>query len=133
MKKTFKYFPILKTRPSENRAYDKLSSSIKDQILPIIEMTGARSYKYPSNHKTMAGVVRPGDINKKIESILELVQNRPFILDITDDESLMYDGINTIKNHDNGYGEWRKFLTKNENFKNYPSNFLPKRFCFCNR
>ena len=109
--------PILKTRPSENKAYEKLSDTVKDNILPIIEMTGARSYKYPKTHKTLAGVIRPGDINKKIENILSLVQNRPFILDITDDESLMYDGINVIKNPENGYYEWRKFLTKNEDFK----------------
>lgn len=109
--------PILKTRPSENKAYEKLSDTVKDNILPIIEMTGARSYKYPKTHKTLAGVIRPGDINKKIENILSLVQNRPFILDITDDESLMYDGINVIKNPENGYHEWRKFLTKNEDFK----------------
>ena len=117
MKKTFRYMPILKTRPSENKAYEKLSDTVKDNILPIIEMTGARSYKYPKTHKTLAGVIRPGDINKKIENILSLVQNRPFILDITDDESLMYDGINVIKNPENGYHEWRKFLTKNEDFK----------------
>ena len=117
MKKTFRYMPILKTRPSENKAYEKLSDTVKDNILPIIEMTGARSYKYPKTHKTLAGVIRPGDINKKIENILSLVQNRPFILDITDDESLMYDGISVIKNPENGYHEWRKFLTKNEDFK----------------
>lgn len=117
MKKNFRYMPILKTRPSENKAYEKLSDTVKDNILPIIEMTGARSYKYPKTHKTLAGVIRPGDINKKIENILSLVQNRPFILDITDDESLMYDGINVIKNPENGYYEWRKFLTKNEDFK----------------
>lgn len=117
MKRTFKYMPILKTRPSENKAYEKLTDVVKDRILPIIEMTGARSYKYPKTHKTLAGVVRPGDINKKIDNILSLVKNRPFILDITDDESLMYDGINIIKNPENGYQEWRRFLTKNEKFK----------------
>lgn len=117
MKRKFKYMPILKTRPSENKAYEKLTDAVKDKILPIIEMTGARSYKYPKTHKTLAGVVRPGDINKKIDNILSLVKTRPFILDITDDESLMYDGINIIKNPENGYQEWRRFLTKNENFK----------------
>ena len=135
MKKSFKYMPILKTRPSENKAYEKLSDTVKDNILPIIEMTGARSYKYPKTHKTLAGVVRPGDINKKIDNILSLVKNRPFILDITDDESLMYDGINVIKNHENGYQEWRKFLTKNETFKQlviptiqFDTNYIPDTF-----
>lgn len=117
MKRKFKYMPILKTRPSENKAYEKLTDAVKDKILPIIEMTGARSYKYPKTHKTLAGVVKSGDINKKIDNILSLVKTRPFILDITDDESLMYDGINIIKNPENGYQEWRRFLTKNENFK----------------
>ena len=135
MKKTFKYMPILKTRPSENKAYEKLADSVKDKILPIIEMTGARSYKYPKNHKTLAGVVRHGDINKKIENILSLVKNRPFILDSTDDESLMYDGINIIKKPENGYQEWRRFLTKNEKFKQlviptiqFDTNYLADTF-----
>ena len=35
------YCPILKTRQSEVDAYDMLDPSVKDSILPIIEMTGA--------------------------------------------------------------------------------------------
>ena len=92
MKKKFKYMPILKTRPSENRAYEKLADTVKDKILPIIEMTGARSYKYPKTHKTLAGVVRPGDINKKIDNMTVLARYREGLKTmLTDARAGMFD------------------------------------------
>lgn len=114
----FYYFPILKTRPSEIRAFTELDNEIKDLILPVIEMTGARGYTYPQNHKTSPGVKREGDINKQRIKVLEMVgENRPFILDITDDISLRYDGLSKIENHNNGYQAWIDFLTADEIFK----------------
>ena len=78
------YFPILKTKPSEIRAFKELDEKVRNNILPIIEMTGARSYTYPENHKNvnLAGKKRPGDINKKRKTILDMVGNNKFILDI---------------------------------------------------
>lgn len=113
------YFPILKTKPSEIRAYKELNEEVKNYILPIIEMTGARSYTYPENHKNieLAGKKRPGDINKKRKTILDMVGNNKFILDITDDESLHYDGIEQLQQSDNGYDAWLKFLLADEKFK----------------
>lgn len=113
------YFPILKTRPSEIKAYINLDENIKTQILPIIEMTGARSYTYPKTYKDpeLIGTKRPGDINKKRKTILDMVGENRFILDITDDESLHYDGIAQLQTPDNGYAEWLKFLLADEKFK----------------
>ena len=45
------YFPILKTRPAEVNAYDMLDSNIKEEILPIIEMTGELGYTYSQKCK----------------------------------------------------------------------------------
>ena len=113
------YFPILKTKPSEMKAYINLDDNIKRQILPIIEMTGARSYTYPKTCKNqeLIGKKRPGDINKKRKTILDMVGENKFILDITDDESLHYDGIAQLQRVDNGYSEWLKFLSVDEKFK----------------
>jgi hypothetical protein len=92
---TFFYFPILKTRPSEITAYELLNDSIKDEILPIIEMTGALGYRFPKNYKveSLRGKKHPGNINKKVDKILYFIGKRRFILDITDDDSLKYDGL----------------------------------------
>ena len=101
------------------KAYTNLDDNIKKQILPIIEMTGARSYTYPKTckNKELIGTKRPGDINKKRKIILDMVGENKFILDITDDESLQYDGIAQLQDPQNGYAEWKKFLLADDQFK----------------
>lgn len=117
------YFPVLKTRPSEIAAYENLSQPVKDGILPIIELTGALGYTYPKNYKieSLRGTKRPGDISKKRQKILDLMEGHKFILDITDDESLKYYGLSEkqggLLDPSNGYQAWRTFLTNDEEFK----------------
>lgn len=117
------YFPVLKTRPAEVLAYDNLDISVKDGILPIIEMTGALGYTYPKNYKieNLRGTKRPGDISKKRKKILDLLENRRFILDITDDDTLKYYGlsekIGDLLDPSSGYKAWVNFLTADEQFK----------------
>lgn len=121
--KQYYYFPVLKTRPSEILAYENLSDSIKEDILPIIEMTGALGYTYPKNYKikNLQGTKRPGDISKKRKKILDLMENKKFILDITDDDSLKYYGLSEnsgdLLDHSNGYQAWINFLTVDEQFR----------------
>lgn len=122
------YFPILKTRPSEVNAYDMLDESVKQEILPIIEMTGELGYTYSKNCKDekRRGTRRPGDINKKIPKILDFMKERRFILDITDDPTLKYDGLGStdagLLNPENGYANWTNFLKQDEVFK---KNVIP--------
>lgn len=117
------YCPVLKTRPAEINAYELLNDIIKDKILPIIELTGAIGYTYPKNYKIveLRGTRRPGDINTKLQKIYDLMQKRRFILDITDDETLMYDGLSSSKggllDPSNGYEKWIDFLTHNDDFR----------------
>lgn len=120
---SYYYCPVLKTRPAEFNAYESLNDSVKNGILPIIEMTGALSYTYPKNYKVkeLQNTKRPGDINIKIKKIYSLMQGRKFILDITDDEALMYDGLSEAKggllDSTNGYEKWISFLTQDSKFK----------------
>ncbi len=117
------YFPILKTRKSEVVAYENLDDSIKNIILPIIELTGALSYTYPKNYKieSLRGTKRPGDISKKRQKILDLMEGRKFILDITDDDTLKHDGLSEtsggLLDHSDGYNAWITFLSQEEEFK----------------
>ncbi len=117
------YCPVLKTRQAEFNAYESLNDTVKNGILPIIEMTGALSYTYPQNYKIkeLQNTKRPGDINTKIKKIYSLMQGRKFVLDITDDEALMYDGLSEAKggllDSTNGYEKWINFLTQDSKFK----------------
>jgi hypothetical protein len=97
-----------------------LDDSLKEGILPIIEMTGSIGYTYPKNYKdeSLRGTHRKGDISTKIKKILGLVGSRKFILDITDDQSLMYDGLSRILDHTNGYRAWIDFLREDLIFQN---------------
>jgi hypothetical protein len=117
------YCPILKTRPSEVSAYELLDDSVKDGILPIIEMTGAIGYTYPKNYKIegLRGERRAGDINDKIKKILSMVEKRRFVLDITDDASLMHDGLSSksggLLDPTDGYNAWLSFLQQDDAFR----------------
>jgi hypothetical protein len=137
MTKKFYYLPALKTRASETRAYAELSDDIKDEILPIFELTGVRGYTYPQKYIDMGmpDKSRSGDINKKRKELLNLVCNRPFILDITDDDTLKQDGITKLASSANNYEAWLDFLTEDEKFKSlviptiqFDTRHLPETF-----
>jgi len=104
-------------------AYDALNDTVKDNILPIIEMTGELGYTYTKNCKdeNLRGKRRQGDIYNKIQKILDFMDDRRFILDITDDASLKYDGLSSkgggLLDPSNGYQSWSDFLQKNDKFK----------------
>lgn len=117
------YFPIIKTRNSELNAFSDLPDEFKHNICPIIEMTGALSYTYPKNYKveSLRHTKRQGNIFNKINKILSVVGNNKFILDITSDPNLMYDGLsantNGLLSPQHGYENWINFLLKDSNFK----------------
>lgn len=99
----FVYFPILKSRTSELRAYENLSIQAKQEILPIIELTKSRISK--NNPE--------GSIEKKIEEIEKLLNDNLFILDLTTDETLKNPQIDRmLLNHQGGYKEWVDFVGK---------------------
>lgn len=56
----FIYFPILKSRVSELKAYEKLSYHDKQNILPIVELTRSRISKY-----NQGGSIEKNGRNKK--------------------------------------------------------------------
>lgn len=99
----FVYFPILKSRTSELRAYENLSIPAKKEILPIIELTKSRVSK--SNPE--------GSIEKKIEEIKKILNDNFFILDLTTDDTLKNPQIDRmLLKSQNGYKEWVDFIKK---------------------
>ncbi|WP_334085048.1 beta family protein [Helicobacter typhlonius] len=110
----FVYFPILKSRTSELRAYENLSIPAKKEILPIIELTKSRVSK--SNPE--------GSIEKKIEEIKKLLNDNLFILDLTTDDTLKNPQIDKMLfSFENGYAEWVNFIKKITN--EYKLNIIP--------
>lgn len=111
---SFVYFPILKSRTSELRAYENLSIQAKQEMLPIIELTKSRISK--NNPE--------GSIEKKIEEIKKLLNDNFFILDLTTDETLKNPQIDRmLLNHQGGYKEWVDFVGKIVN--NYKLKIIP--------
>ena len=95
------YSPSIKTTDAELKGYKYLDSETKDSILPLMELTKSRISK-KSNPK--------GSIYKRAELIKELLNGRPFILDLTVHEDLVTDEIDELFDEDNGYQNWRTFL-----------------------
>lgn len=79
----FKYCPIIKTGDAELRALSQLSSSVKDKMHPIIELTRGRKSAKDSK----------GDINKRIRKLIDIFPYNDFFLDITSDEALSNEDI----------------------------------------
>lgn len=106
------YFPILKSRESELRAYKELTKENKGKILPILELTRSRITQKNKN----------GSIEKKMEEIADIFDRNCFILDLTTEETLDNDQIQEmLLSNNDGYKKWTDFVEK------YRSrlNFIP--------
>ena len=122
MSKKIYYFPILKTTDAELKAYRCLDPSVKDNILPVFELTKSRKTKKNLESK----------LEKKLDKLVEAVNKNPFIIDLTTEtsysnkeiERMIYDG-------SNGYKKWVDFLKKIKN-ERFPSiipmvNYHPQK------
>lgn len=95
-----KYFPVLKTKDAELRAIANLSENTASKIMPIYELTKSRISK---NNEF-------GDISKRLSQIGSIQKKRPFILDVTTDESQKNHQTESILDPSGGYKTWRETL-----------------------
>ncbi len=101
--KKYSYFPILKTSYAELKGYLNLDDEIKDNILPIFELTKSRISKHNKH----------GDVYKQFKKLQEATKSRKFILDLTTELSLSNTQIESIlSSPNNGYEKWIDFLNK---------------------
>ena len=98
--KEYKYFPAFKTTDAELKGFSNLGEQVKDSILPIIELTQSR--------KTSKNPHR--DISRRVQNIRDANGDRPLILDLTTEETLINDQIINLYNPENGYSNWVNFL-----------------------
>lgn len=94
------YIPILKSADAELRAFSHLDDEVKDQILPLFELTRSRSSKR----------LPEGDIFKRVDQIKENVDGRPFILDLTTFDNLINSQIEELLDPGNGFDHWCSFV-----------------------
>lgn len=98
---SYNYCPLLKTTDAELKAYENLPEEVKNNILPIFELTKSRRSKKNPH----------GNLQRRIDQLKELIQERPFLLDLTTETTLSNKEIdNLLKNTRNGYAAWRDFL-----------------------
>lgn len=95
-----KYFPILKTTVSEIRAIRQLNCTEDSNITPIFELTKSRKSKYDEI----------GSVYKRIDEISEIVNQNKFILDITSEDSLSNQQIESFFDEHNHFENWRLFI-----------------------
>lgn len=97
----FSYVPILKSKEAELKGYYFLDENIKNDILPLLELTRSRRSKNNPD----------GRIEIKFKAIQKsLGESRPFILDITSEASLGNAEITSMLDPDNGFQNWVSFI-----------------------
>ncbi|WP_351017167.1 hypothetical protein [Shewanella sp. AC91-MNA-CIBAN-0169] len=96
----FVYFPLIKTRDAELRAFQNLSSEVMEQILPIYELTKSRTTKKAPD----------GDIHRRMRQICEIQDGRPFILDLSTDNKYINPQIEQLVSPYDGFKDWQYFL-----------------------
>ena len=109
-----KYFPLIQTRDSQLEALENLSDELLSQILPIFELTTSRR---------SAKANPTGRVDNNIRKIINIMFNKPFILDITTYPTLSNQEIDNFFTENNGFSSWVNFI---ENIrKEYQCNVIP--------
>ncbi|MCK2045616.1 MULTISPECIES: beta family protein [Chromohalobacter] len=96
------YFPHLKTTVSELRAFRYLGEDVLDNITPVFELTKANKSKND----------RQGDIHKRLKDIQDVFGSRRFYLDLTVEDKLSNDHIDSLFEEQDGYKNWINFFSE---------------------
>lgn len=94
------YYPIIKTTISELRAFNNIKAFEDKNITPIFELTKSRKSKNNQG----------GDVSKRIDDIANIVNGAEFILDLTSEQSLSNDQIESMFDDEEGFINWKNFV-----------------------
>ncbi len=97
----YNYFPIIKTRDAELRAFRNIELDECPNMLPIYELTKSRRSQLAPD----------GNIHKRATQINEIQKNHPFILDITTHPDYENPQTKRLLNPENGFKAWRDFIS----------------------
>jgi hypothetical protein len=100
-----KYVPTLKTSDAELRALRELSDEQKSKFIPLFELTKSRRTKKD----------RIGKISKRLDTIKDIMGDKPFILDLmTSHESMMNTEIENLLDEYDGFEAWFNFVVEHK-------------------
>lgn len=91
---------LLKTGDAELRCLANVEDSLRQNILPIIEITRGRKLKGEEKYP----------IESRLKKIYEIFSDQPMCLDLTSSSSLLCDEIRELFTPNNGYEKWLSFL-----------------------
>ncbi|WP_415720586.1 beta family protein [Photobacterium ganghwense] len=95
-----KYYPVLKTSVSELRALKSLRDHDFSSVVPLFELTKSRKSKHNQGC----------DVYRKIDELAKIMDDKPFILDLTNEESLSNEQIDSFFDEDNSFYNWTNFI-----------------------
>lgn len=95
-----RYIPVLKTSDAELRAVKFLDRNVKEETLPLFELTRSRKTKS----------LPEGSAKKRLEQIFDIYGDNPFILDLCTEPELMNEEMLDFFDQSQGYKKWTDFL-----------------------
>lgn len=104
------YFPIIRTRAAELRGLRELSTAAIKKLFPVVELT--RSRRTPKN--------TGGDVAKSVELVCEILENVPFVADLTSLDSLQNSEFDRLLDDADGFRAWTDFA-----YTNFPEHCVP--------
>jgi hypothetical protein len=93
------YLPIIRSRAAELRGLKELPGTTRSKLFPIVELTRSRRTSKNPN----------GDIQKSVEAICEIMEKRPFVVDLTSLASLQNAEFDQILDDEDGFKAWTDF------------------------
>lgn len=93
------YLPTLKTTDAELRAVQHLPLDVKDNIVPIFELTRSRKTKTSPS----------GSLFKRVQQLRDVYGDASAIIDLTTEEGLLSPDIDSLFDERDGYASWCRF------------------------
>jgi len=95
----FVYFPLIRVRQAEMQGVEMLSNAVKDSILPMLTLGKWRN---------------TDGVEKGIDRIEKALGGRPYMLDLSKEDSHQNDFILSLLNPDSNFKNWTDFISKSE-------------------
>lgn len=109
------YFPIIKTGEAEIRTISKLTSSMLEDMMPIIELTRGRQKTMTEGEKKIISY----PFENRLAKVKEHLEGRIVFMDLTTDEGLLSSEVYHLYEPTNGYENWCRFINNNVGTKGF--------------
>lgn len=104
------YSPVVRSRDAELKGLRELSAKVKDDLLPIVELTKSRRSKSNAD----------GSVSVSLEKVQEALEGRYFVADVTTMKSLSNADTEGLLDQAQGFRRWRDFVAAK-----LPENAIP--------